>query len=628
MLSRESKNDGYVLNNYYKLVDVAKKLDPAHFNGTPDAEVLRIVSLLEEEGIELPSCTKKSIVQRHIDALVAECNYEMLMRVINPFASEAWDAKQPCLSALGDTESGLEIWQKTVFEEALCNLINQGAGGCNKVVFLSKLTLEMLDAVDLLDLSADAAASVDEAMCILHSIRDLMTPNLESMELDCLCLVGDIRIVLLGKRILDGVPLCKESVRRLKAAAGRTQQSTLQMVGAALESTQYWSDLLSEYFLKAASTMEKRPVILKIMSNLSSMGDSDLAQIDALLEILQQVPSFVLAVRSGCLENFFTMLKGKVESYRSVLTPGTSCGLSSIDMKNLDKLFSSAAVVWPLDVQLQDDLNKVLALAHTVGKAETEQNVAKVCKTVTESDIVDAEKFRNVLARLATMLAETDLDGSLKEKIHENQHMSGAITAILSFMKHHWSKLDENLVSNRECCNVLKRMISALGRKSWETWACALECTVAMGETYGELQNELEAAPSEYCLSLARLESQTQKVGLPENYWESMDDDIKNHGIFATMTEYSALAVAYTSEIRKKCTDEVVKQLSQAIAEIKSVSVIGERNHWLDGFSGTCFDDLKLHADETLLKLNANALDMAINALKKAALNVMEKQLL
>eukprot|EP00971_Amphidinium_carterae_P294043 5838260-Amphidinium_carterae.1 len=614
MNSREHKNDGYVLNNYYKLVTASQALAPGHFASTPDAEISRVVALLEEEGVDLPACTKESITMRRIDSLVAESNFEQLLPVINPFSTTSWNPSVPNLSALGGTDTVLKIWQRVLFEEALCNLLSLGTSGAGKVSFLMKLTLKMLDDVDMVDLSAAAAAYVEEAFCILHCLKDLLEPSFEASALDPGLVVCKTCVCPLHIEVL-----VEEHVRRVKTAGGRTQKSTLQMIGAAIESSQFWANLVSEYLVKAASTVEKRPQILRYHEALETMPDADISSVEVLTEIMQQVPGFLLAVRSSALDSFMCKLKSKIESYRAVVTAGTSTKLSSSDLKRLDQLFSAAAILWPLDLELQNSVNLVLEQFHKVGKTESLTLVSSQCKLLSETAIETQSEFIAVLESLSQMLQETDFKDSFKGGDANRQNLIDALTTLLSFVQHHWAEPNEQLQLVQQCANAMKQLISALGMSAWETWASVLESTIAMGKTYGELKHRAEnAAPADYCRSLASLERRVKTVVFAENYWESVAEPVKNHALFTTLEQYKTIAVDYSATVKASCLQQARVNLECAVDELSTVSKVKGSNEWLSGFTGSTLEDLVTHAQGTLFKMQAEALDGAITTLQQA----------
>eukprot|EP00971_Amphidinium_carterae_P320143 6363831-Amphidinium_carterae.1 len=179
-----TRSEGYVLNNYHKLVAAAQAIAPGNIASMTYEKIQQNVALMEEEGIALPVSVKEAITTKTIDNLILEAKYEQLLEVIAPFGSTQWQVATPTLNGLQDMTTSLRLWKKHLFQDTFTKLVEKGQTASQQVAHLTKLSLTMLQQVDLLDLTTAQASTVEEGLCILNCLQDLLNPSIAMLGQD------------------------------------------------------------------------------------------------------------------------------------------------------------------------------------------------------------------------------------------------------------------------------------------------------------------------------------------------------------------------------------------------------------------------------------------------------------
>eukprot|EP00971_Amphidinium_carterae_P320144 6363831-Amphidinium_carterae.2 len=373
---------------------------------------------------------------------------------------------------------------------------------------------------------------------------------------------------------------------------------------------------MREYLVKAASTLEKRSIIEQQLHSLQhDMQDSDPSKIVLLVQMLEQVPGFMLAVREGALNDYLSHLKAKVISMRVLLEEHMRPKLTTQALKDLDVLFSQATVVWPLDAAYQADLHSVAELSHKVSCSERLMSLTDACVALKGIDYDKRPEFTTLLEKIVHMLSESNHMAHLDDAA--NAKIKAAVLCTFEFMKHWWSELDTQLDDMQQCAAAAKRMATVINNAALQSLAVGLETAVVVGKLYSKVNGEEgEKTTAEVSKHVASLERKLQSMNFPTVDPAVAGLDLKDHPLFQRLQGFKATATNVCKQTKDQCSKDAKTALEKSCTHLKETCSTGQ--DWLAGFAGENFQAFLTHAESTLLKQSAEAMVKAIDAVKEA----------
>ena len=166
-----------ILSNYLKVVRMCEAFATSNIR-TMEASLLKeTLEVFQAEQVTLPLRMMKDLVRRRSEELVKAEKWQELLQATVPFNEpSAFDPLNPVLSSLPcDTKSKVMNWAGLIFQRLMVDWIKLGQAGSGRVLTFSKLGLDALNQVQLMDVDAGPAKECGEEKVVFRALIAVLT---------------------------------------------------------------------------------------------------------------------------------------------------------------------------------------------------------------------------------------------------------------------------------------------------------------------------------------------------------------------------------------------------------------------------------------------------------------------
>eukprot|EP00971_Amphidinium_carterae_P347054 6488871-Amphidinium_carterae.2 len=630
-----------VLRTFQRLVKACLAVSPENFKQLKDSEIKENLDIIEDNGEPLLPAVQHSLILRHINKLLAERRYVELMEVLNPWKTEVFNTKKPCLAGLppDDGERRIGTFKKTMFTDIFSKLVKAGDTEATTVRDLCVLCIKEFGSTDLLDADTVTASCHTSSMHIWRGLRALVMPcmdvSLQDMGKTCHALVYrtilrmTVACCFISKQCRSSivlswsVPVVQDDVKKLKASIGQARATILTTIGQALQSSSYYMRLLEEYLEKCPAQIEYEPkvksyeeVVQKVLSTSATA-----ASISELKPLAHTLPTLVHALRTGCLTQ---LLDGFRQCLSHLwLVTETEILFTTKQTQDLNELMHLALVLWPQDPQLQKFTEAAGQMLQRCGQENLAQDMLQVLNGVKKADINDTEAFSKAVEQFNEKALSTEVD--LQVYSGENHESGfGLVTHVLDFLDKH-KQADKPFGAVFEGIQVcIEHVAARFSNPEVQRVADALKagqaCAIAYADLKGAETDDNKdvgiADVSTLIVLKRRLESFTSAIvePVPEAFKHNTMDWFKQvHDKLKSKFEL----------LQKNSLDMAAKKVDSTFADLETIaSGLPGKGDWLQAAPSDDWSKFLEHAQNTILKQSGVNLFKAENALQEAPVRI------
>eukprot|EP00971_Amphidinium_carterae_P352135 6492445-Amphidinium_carterae.6 len=411
----------------------------------------------------------------------------------------------------------------------------------------------------------------------------------------------------------------EEHVHRLKNTMGRTAKGILTQVASSVEASPWYSKLLEEYIQTCPAALERGPLVMGYIQQLQdmTMETMKITGFDILVEIAKAVPDMQLLLRRGSVDELKSLFRVKLSILGTYLEEKEQVVLQKANLDKINVILTEALALYPVDAKLNDWSCLASDLLQESGQKEVIHSVLSSLHKLKmkESEEVSQKDFEHNISEVLAEISHSTLTLDMlceEEKAAMEDIFFGIFHDLNKFLD--VSKLG-GLANNTT--TILGKISGWLNKNPLQCAVLALEDGIAASNAYTSLQEvkaEDNAKPSSILSQAVLLHRRVMR-------WRGAFEQLHGTQVPAALTKLQ-VHVDKASEALKQTSDQLVEkktvELKQELNKLVDLAC-GKQGglDWVAGFQGESFNQLLLHAQDSLCKLDGDSLVRSIKVMEQ-----------
>ncbi|CAK0868909.1 unnamed protein product [Prorocentrum cordatum] len=284
---QDTWNDGNRLNNYCNLVQTAFHTTPQAIAdaATTWADVVKHMTILQNEGIQSHDCTVLAVVKKHVSSCQGLADVEKLHNLTSLWRSRITPPPSPTTAGIIDCGFNDSVmvaeYKASVFEGFVIPVVRMGVEGTPLLLKWCRFVLDELNDCDWLELSSKVSAVSKDVKVIAQAATAIVTSTFDE----------------------DNVAVNVVLQHRQSSA-----NSPLAIIATAMTNAEYWSDKLAATATVVANITPILPKLAGALETLVSLPSDPIVRLTKVTELVKlcvlwckQVPLPTLAAFSDGL---------------------------------------------------------------------------------------------------------------------------------------------------------------------------------------------------------------------------------------------------------------------------------------------------------------------------------------
>eukprot|EP00971_Amphidinium_carterae_P167126 3311589-Amphidinium_carterae.5 len=388
-------------------------------------------------------------------------------------------------------------------------------------------------------------------------------------------------------------------------------KSMLANIGASLQASPYYERRLDEYLLQCPVMVQYGPIVKGYLTDMSEF-EGNAEETQKLWEMAKQLPKMVHQLRAGsCVEVVETFKRKLAENFEKMAADIDTC--EGTQMRTMSETLKEASIMFPMECEWQEKLDKCTSFLQKIGENEVLKNLMKLAQELVDSDVAAKDTCEKLYTKFTAELEGMSFHDQLLSTA-ELAVMAAVCSKVFDVMDKHWDldKAPSAVVRSSLTCG--KLLQPALSDSSLQKALLVVSEGMPLAEALHEYKDEtlLHNAPNNadgLFQSLVKLQRRLTKfhdvaVDLPED----------SHTFLTKLTTWADGVKNMAKE--KQSTMLASQKQTLNNSHTKLVDIMGQ--YWMDGFSGTTWEDMTKHASETIMKVDGQQLVLLHSQLSQA----------